>query len=49
MRAAIFFGAVLIAKAIDGNITSNQVGFLATAITVFMIADLIELIKKLTK
>ena len=49
MRSAIFFGAIMIAKAIDNDIAHNHADFLAWVTVVFMIADLIELIKKLTK
>jgi len=49
MRSAIFFGTIMIAKAIDNDIAHNHANFLAGLIVVFMIADLMELIKKLTK
>lgn len=49
MRTAIFFGLIMIAKAIDNDIAHNHADFLATLTVVFMIADVIELIKKLTK
>jgi hypothetical protein len=49
MRSAIFFGALIIAKAIDNGIAGDYARFFAWIVVIFMLADALELIKKLIK
>jgi hypothetical protein len=49
MRSAIFLGAIFIAKAIDKEVIIPQADFFSALFLIFIIADVIELIKKLTK
>jgi hypothetical protein len=49
MRSAIFFGALIIAKSIDSGITGDYSRFFAWLVVIFMVADFLELLKKLSK